>query len=228
MWIKYSKVRVDDNVSESSDNPIIEQKEYSSFIKAGDFILLDLSAGRNFFKSFFSLEGQIKFWCKSKWTNVAQGIYHYHTNYENLIFETSNVSLADFWIKYESDMNIHYRIYRWKDLCHQQIFGNTSNRIFYELNGSRHSFSELLSFIYRKIITSLRLPAKSVKNYIYTEEVATSLKKGCELANKECPNEAFDYVINYYNNCNDIHIGDIENILEELKKKGLLIVIGER
>lgn len=208
-------------------------------MRSGDFILVKSYVPKGI-KGWFTLGGQIQFWTKptnpNKWTHTAQGIrpYGYPNEQEDQIFEALELSVTTLWKQYQNDPSVHYKVYQWKDIRVQQIFDNCSNIVFHDLNHAWYGFAQLLYFIWRGTIERFHLPKRMAKKNFFpggricTEDVWKSLHPGSEEAIKQFPSKAFEYVINYYYGMNCVHPGDIENMLEELRKAGLMEVIEEK
>ena len=208
-------------------------------MRSGNFILVKSYVPKGI-KGWFTLGGQIQFWTKltnpNHWTHTAQGIrpYGYTGEQEDQIFEALELSVTTLWKKYQNDPTVHYRVYQWNDIRIQQIFDNVSNITFHDLNHAWYGFAQLLFFVWRGIVEMCHLPKRRAKHNpfpggrICTEDVDKSLRSGSAEANKTFPNKAFEYVLNYYYDINAVTPGDIENMLEELRKVGLMTIVEEK
>ncbi len=174
---------------------------------AGDIILVD--GGHNF------LSKAIKFFARSNWSHTALGAFRYDG--DDMVFEAEELVILDFWNGGKN--RTAFQVYSWSRPDHQQAAAEVVDVLTRELNGKIYGFAQLLWFVYRWIIKSLRLPHRlAVHNWfpggrICTEVVYIAIEGTCT---------KIGYPFYYEYDSNAVTPADIEQICERLEMKGLL------
>lgn len=187
-------------------------------ILPGDIIFVNNKDG-NF------LSKAIRWFTRSPWSHCALGFFN-QMNGEQMIFEANLTVNATPWVRTADNPLYDVMVYRW--IKHGRNAEQAMWTVYHKYVGNTYGWAQLLWFVWRWMVTGLRLPARwAHKNFFPDNEICSEVEFVGMLLTTDSPSVTSVIHRRGYDQ-NAVHPGDIFDICLELEQMGVLKKVYER
>lgn len=187
-------------------------------VQPGDIVIVNNWDGNIFSRL-------IRFFAHS-WSHTAIGFFPLvgDVSRRSTVFESNLTTGITDWQRMFYGPEYDLRVYRWRD---RTEVDNMCWALYEKYNGNTYGFAQLLWFVWRWLVESLRLPARwAHKNFFLNKEICTEVVYvGLRLMH----NPVVDALLDLEGrDQNTVHPGDIDAVCRALVERATLDIVYER